>query len=837
MNKKLWRLLALVLALLAFATQLSFAQGQQPSSTHGDEQWDTRFLPPGLSESTAFPSTIAANGSEVYVGGIFTSAGGVPANSIAKWDGHNWYALGSGLSGGQPYSRVNAIAVSGTSLYVGGSFNNAGAISANNIAKWDPATGWSALGNGINGQVFDIALGPNGEVYAVGDFGTGHIAKWDGNSWSDLGGGVSGEFFPGRTGYILSVAVKGNEVYVCGPFKKAGAVTANQIAKWNGSQWSALGAGIVQTNVQQLIWSVAVLGNTLVAGGDFSSIDNVKVNRIAAWNGSRWQPMGPANNDGVLGNNPVVYDFAVSGNLLYVAGTFESAGGQPTDNLATWNGSAWTGLRGVNARAEQGFSEIAVSGSTTYVLGGGSSIGDIATNKVAKFEGGEWSALGTGFDATALQAVTLNASGEVYIGGKFSAVAGVKANRIVKWNGTTWTALGSGLDGEVRAIAVRGNEVFVGGVFKNADGAPANNIAKWDGQRWSPLGGGISGTFAQVNAIAVKDNDVYVGGAFTSAGGVTANNIAKWDGANWTALGAGGENGFDFAVNAIAAANNGEVYVGGSFTKAGSVNAKGIALWNGTSWSALGSGITGALQSVYAVVSNGDEIYIGGRFTAAGGINSNHLAKWNSVTRTWAAIGAGVGDPASIVYALAVNGNAVIAGGLFLKAGALTANNLAKWDGNQWSTFGSGLGGANPIALALAANGGHVYIGGQFTTAGNKPSFKFAHWQGPTTNLKDEHRSFNRPQDFALAQNYPNPFNPSTMIQYELPRAVHVQLAIYNLLGEKVRTLIDEKESAGVKQITWDGRNDRGEAVSSGVYLYRLQVGEFVLTKKMALLR
>ncbi len=93
------------------------------------------------------------------------------------------------------------------------------------------------------------------------------------------------------------------------------------------------------------------------------------------------------------------------------------------------------------------------------------------------------------------------------------------------------------------------------------------------------------------------------------------------------------------------------------------------------------------------------------------------------------------------------------------------------------------------------------------------------------------------PASFQLAQNYPNPFNPSTMIQYELPQASHVRLAIYNLLGERVRTLVDAKESAGVKRVTWDGRNERGERVSSGVYVYRLEAGEFKMAKRLVLMK
>jgi hypothetical protein len=83
------------------------------------------------------------SGSDVYVGGSFTTAGGNPANYIARWNGSSWSALGSGLDNG-----VSAIAVSGNDIYVGGSFLNAGGNPANNVAKWN-GSNWSPLGIGV----------------------------------------------------------------------------------------------------------------------------------------------------------------------------------------------------------------------------------------------------------------------------------------------------------------------------------------------------------------------------------------------------------------------------------------------------------------------------------------------------------------------------------------------------------------------------------------------------------------------------------------------------------------------------------------------------------------
>ena len=91
--------------------------------------------------------------------------------------------------------------------------------------------------------------------------------------------------------------------------------------------------------------------------------------------------------------------------------------------------------------------------------------------------------------------------------------------------------------------------------------------------------------------------------------------------------------------------------------------------------------------------------------------------------------------------------------------------------------------------------------------------------------------------DFSLEQNYPNPFNPETVISYRLSVVSDLTLAVYNLLGEKIVTLVDARQGAGRHQVRWNGRDENGQPVSSGVYLYRLRAGNFVQTRKMMLVR
>lgn len=93
------------------------------------------------------------------------------------------------------------------------------------------------------------------------------------------------------------------------------------------------------------------------------------------------------------------------------------------------------------------------------------------------------------------------------------------------------------------------------------------------------------------------------------------------------------------------------------------------------------------------------------------------------------------------------------------------------------------------------------------------------------------------PKEFGLRQNYPNPFNPATIIEYALPKTSEVKIQIYNILGQKMSTLVNEPQEPGYKMIHWDGKDDSGKEVSSGVYFYRIEAGNFVKCKKMILLK
>ena len=96
---------------------------------------------------------------------------------------------------------------------------------------------------------------------------------------------------------------------------------------------------------------------------------------------------------------------------------------------------------------------------------------------------------------------------------------------------------------------------------------------------------------------------------------------------------------------------------------------------------------------------------------------------------------------------------------------------------------------------------------------------------------------FKIPEKFILHPPYPNPFNPSTTLRYDLPEQATVNIIIYDMLGRQVRTLVNTTQEAGFKSVIWNATNDFGNPVSAGVYLYQIQAGEFVQTRKMVLLK
>ncbi|HVM49225.1 MAG TPA: hypothetical protein VMU04_14435 [Candidatus Acidoferrum sp.] len=583
---------------------------------------------------------------------------------------------------------------------------------------------WISLGglDGTDSYVYAEVMDSSGNLYIGGNFAVvgnvlaNGIAKWNGSTWSSLGAGMNNS--------VWALAVSGSNLYAGGYFTTAGDVTnANYVAQWNGSSWSALGLGMgpVTPYASTQVRALAVMGTNLYAGGNFSTAGGNPADGIAQWNGSGWSPVGPG-----LG---YVYALGVVQSNLYAGGNFFYAGPIQVNDIARWNGSSWSALgSGMNGPV----SAFAVSGTNLYVGGEFTMAGPINATNVALWNGSEWSALGSGVRGIVVQALAVSGT-NLYAGGNFTTAGNdTNANNVAVWNGTAWSSLGSGVGGDipenlVYALSASGDTLYAGGIFATAGGSGANNIAQWNGTNWSPLCPGLGGSNPFINAVAVADGTVYIGGEFITAGTNPAICIAQWNGSGWSALGsgmAGGSGGNPTTVNALAVMGS-NLYAGGYFTSAGGVPATSIAQWNGTNWWPLGSGMGGTTPYVNALAVSGSTLYAGGYFSSVGeDASANSIAQWNGTA--WSSLGSGMN---SSVSALAVSGGTLYAGGSFTAAGNDTnADYIAEWDGNTRSSLDSGMNGS---VNALAVSGSTLYASGYFTTAGNDTNANLvAQWDG-----------------------------------------------------------------------------------------------------------
>lgn len=606
--------------------------------TPGDENWHSGFGPRGTDPGHTV-NAIAISNNKVFVGAhYFYSAGGILANSIAMWNAstNSWSALGQGIydsNGGNP-GTVNALAISGDQLYVGGSFDTAGGAGALRIAVWNMTTNtWSALGDGIgrsNTATSVLAIAVSGsDVYAGGTFDqaggvpASRIARWStaSNTWSALGSGVTSQ--EGSNLGVNAIAVSGSDVFVTGQFNKAGDITVNSIARWNSgsNRWFALSTGL-QYAIDQVSpgagTALAISGTDVYVGGSFYFAGGITTTNVAHWNGANWSALGAdSEHQGVPGQFANVRSLAVNGSDVYVFGSFSSvggaigAGGVAVQNIARWN---------ADSNSWSAFGSMPTNSLITAAIGGGS----------------------------------------LYVGGGFDTAGGAPAYNVAQCAlaNCTFSALDDGLsngiDSTVYAIAITGTNVYIGGVFKAVGGMVAWGVARWNTstKSWSSLGGvGLNnvGTPGQVYALAVNGDDVYVGGRFEVVGAavLVANNIARWNSTSqtWSALSSSGNVGVDGPVYAIAV-DGSDVYVGGSFRQQGLTYQDGnIERFNPSDgWQRLGAGVGGYGNPgavVYAINVNGDDVFVGGIFTRAGGLSAKNFARWSKSGGRWIPVNGG----------------------------------------------------------------------------------------------------------------------------------------------------------------------------------------------------
>jgi hypothetical protein len=654
-------------------------------------QWTTMGAFAG---STATISDIAIVNGAVYVAGAFTNVNGAAISGLARWDGANWNSLGfSGIAIG--------LAVNGNNLYVAGAFTNAdaGGVMMTNIGYWD-GSAWHALGGGLGTPGIGMArtvIVNSGLVYAGGYFTNSgsqpitNLAVWNGSGWSAVGGGVNS--------IVYALAFNGNNLYVGGSFTQAGSTPATNIARWDGANWSAPGGGLTGA-AGSLVLSLAVFNGSVCAAGSFTNAGGLDVANFAIWNGSSWS----AANGGISATG---YRVVNNGTNVYVGGNFLTAGNKLMGGITSFDGANWSPIgtkgqiNGIAATART----LAGDGANLYAGGGSLSwMGQTNANMIARFDGTNWYPLGTGISGssvisgpigTGILTIALT-NNYVYAGGYFTNAGGVSATNIASWNGTNWSAMGSGPGGVVASILVRTDGVYAAGApFYNVSYYNSPFFSRWDGANWQ----GVAINFPPytdwetllspiigMDALACIGTNIFIGGYFylgeytnPPSGYVGCNNIMRFDGTYGWVMGTG----LNSNVTAMAVLGT-NLYVAGQFTNAGGVMASKIALWNGSYWTNLSSGLVGS-GVINALAVMGGNLYAAGTFTNMGGTSANRVAKWDGTN--WTALGNGATFPGSSasISGLGVSGNNLYVSGNFRMAGDKASFNIARW--NEQTNF------------------------------------------------------------------------------------------------------------------------------------------------------
>jgi hypothetical protein len=347
---------------------------------------------------------------------------------------------------------------------------------------------------------------------------------------SNSGWSSFGPAYPNNT--VVTMLPTDGILFVGGQFTEVGSVPASRIAKWNGSEWAAIGAGFSGGSGTTQVSVLAFYGTQLVAGGMFGSSGGTPTANVARWAGSAWQPFGTGTDGGIIG-------IATLGVDLFVGGIFWEAGGnQGISACARWDGTRWNTM-GFHYPQALAVAEMIIFNGDLIAGGSFGYASATLANHIARWDGSAWHSFGTGFingdpvtNVTALGVY----EGDLIAGGKFQQSGATEVNNIARWDGTAWQAMGLGLGNDpgtdaVSHMTVYNGDLIVVGRFTMAGGVSANNIARWNGSSWAAMGSGITGPdpWSSASAVVVWDGSLYVGGAFDTAGGATTPFLAKWE--------------------------------------------------------------------------------------------------------------------------------------------------------------------------------------------------------------------------------------------------------------------------------------------------------------------
>ncbi len=609
-----------------------------------DGTLDTTFKP----NPNGFVGPLALSGSTLYVGGVFTSIGGASRSCLAALNATTgralpWAPQPHTVSPDTFAASVGAIAVSGSTVYVGGLFDKIGGQKRTAIAAVDATTG-----------------------QAIG--------------WNPSISGLD----------VEQIAVAGSTVYLAGNFNKIDGQRRSSLGSVDAAS-GAVTAWDPEPNQLAGIATFALSGSTLYAGGSFTKIDGQPRDGLAAFDTGTgalmsWDPMPTL----FASSGGDVRSLAISGSTVYVAGSFNAIGGQSRLGLAAVDATSGAATSW-NPNPDRQPSTVSVSGSNVFAGGNFNSVGGVARQNLAAVDATtlQPTAWNPGADG-AVDSLTLDGS-TLYATGSFQHIGGASRARLAALDTGTGsvTAWNPAIVGGVDTVAVSGSTVYLAGGFSQVDGQPRNNLAAVDSATGSTVYAWDPDSNGEVTAISIAANLAYIGGGFSQVGTQARTAIAAVD-ANPFDQGAPtswdpsvvGSNGSRADVDTLEPVGP-VVYIGGSFAKVGGKGRLALAAINAstgtaTNWApgATFGGLTGHPQNtrVQTISVVGSTVYVGGFFSQIGGQSRQNAAALSATTAkatSW--------DPAFDrgVLSIAASPSAVDVGGYFFNVNDLERGAIA----------------------------------------------------------------------------------------------------------------------------------------------------------------
>ncbi len=612
-------------------------------------------------------------------------------------------------------STVNVIAHDGNYTYLGGQFRNVGLTTGYGVKLSTTSDIPNMSFPQVNNQVTACVADGSGGWYIAGVFTeVGGLAR---NGLAHIlgSGTVDAAWDPGADQVILTLAVSGSAVYAGGVFSTIGGVSRYGIAKLDKVTGAVDAGWNANLGIASYISVITPSGSSVYVGGVFTTIGGQTRNNIAKLD----TIAGNANTTWNPGADGQVRTIALNGADMYMGGDFSMLGAVSRNYLAKLDTVNGTADAGWNANVNDLVYAIVTSGIDMYIGGGFTSVGGTTRNYIAKLNSttavvdAGWNAnANTGILSMAISGAT------VYAAGVFDSMGGQPTKYLTRLN-TTTGAVDAGwkpsLNDAAYCLAISGTGVYAGGIFTMAKAAEIHDLARINNttgvvdESWNPEQVNSVSAWAQYGS-SIKAITIGYAGIYISSNG----NVVRLDKVTGV-IDLGWQARSDGQLDCHVSDGN-AFYYGGTFTIAGTatarkslasvgVNSPFVSVWN--------PNVTPNFSEVFALALDGPDIYAGGQFTGIGGGSSTNIARLNNTTGALKPF-VSLNGASGYVKCIAITGSEMYLGHSYA---ATSLTKILMADRAIISTWAPNPDGAMAV---VTTSGADVYAGGDFTTIGGQ---------------------------------------------------------------------------------------------------------------------